>query len=260
MGESPRDNRVLLWSGTDLSVSDLAKALDGAPQRRQTRVVVTSCYSGGFAEIVFAGADPSQGAADGDRCGFFASQWDQVSSGCDPDPDRRAQQGYGMHFLQALRSRNRSGQLLAGEAIDVDGDGRISLLEAHTRARLQSASIDVPTTTSERWLRQAAPRDGPGEKVALPEEDLVVAALGKELGVDGEAAARRQDVALAARMDELKRELEDAEERESIRYEKLRVALLNAGPSSTTPGTRSSNVKSSDNANRSSRFCRRHRK
>jgi hypothetical protein len=230
MGESPRDNRVLLWSGTDLTVSDLAKALDQAPERRQVRVVVTSCYSGGFADIVFAGADPQRGAADSDRCGFFASQWDEVSSGCDPDPNRRLQQGYGMHFLQGLRSRNRDGLLLAGAAIDFDGDGRISLLEAHTRARLTSASIDVPTTTSERWLRQVAPKAGPGEKVALPEEDLVIATLGKELGVEDEVAARAMLESLTAHMNELKSELADIEKEESIHYEKLRVALLERWP------------------------------
>lgn len=230
MGEVPRDNRVLLWSATDLRVRDLAQALDEAPRRRPVRVVITSCYSGGFADIVFAGADPKQGAARGDRCGFFASEWDQVSSGCDPDPDRRSQQGYGMHFLQALRGRNRNGRPLAADAIDVDGDGRISLLEAHTRVRVTSASIDVPTTTSERWLREVAPKDGPAEKVALPEEDAVIAALGRQLRVGDEAGARKQREALAKHMAELKRELDEAEDDESIRFEKLRVALLERWP------------------------------
>jgi hypothetical protein len=135
-----------------------------------------------------------------------------------------------MHFLQALRGRNRNGQLLADGAVDFDGDGRISLLEAHTRARLTSASIDVPTTTAERWLRQTAPTDGPGENVALPEEDVVIAALNKQLGVDDEAAARKQQEALSARMLELKRQLDEAEDEESIHYEKLRVALLERWP------------------------------
>lgn len=135
-----------------------------------------------------------------------------------------------MHFLQALRSRNRNGRLLAGHAIDFDGDGKISLLEAHTRARVKSASIDVPTTTSERWLRHVAPKEGPVVQVALPEEDVVIAVLKKELEVDDEAAARLQQEAVATRMDELKRRLEKVEEEESIRYEKLRVAMLERWP------------------------------
>jgi hypothetical protein len=235
MGESPRDNRALLWSGTELSVGALAKALDEGARQRQVRVVVTSCYSGGFADIVFAGADPAQGAAGSDRCGFFASEWDQVSSGCDPDPDRRTQQGYGMHFLQALRGRSRGGQLLADKVIDFNHDGRISLLEAHTRARLSSASIDVPTTASERWLRQAAPLEGASEDVALPEEDIVIAVLNKQLKVADEAAAREQQENLGARMEKLKRKLDAAENEESMLYERLRVALLERWPALDDP-------------------------
>jgi hypothetical protein len=235
MGEAPRDNRALLWSGTELSVGALAKTLDEGARQRQVRVVVTSCYSGGFADIVFAGAAPEQGAADSDRCGFFASEWDQVSSGCDPDPDRRTQQGYGMHFLQALRGRSRGGQLLAKKVIDFNHDGRISLLEAHTRARLTSASIDVPTTTSERWLRQAAPLEGASEDVALPEEDIVIAVLNEQLKVADEVAARKQQENLGVRMEKLKRELDDAESEESMLYEKLRVALLERWPALDDP-------------------------
>lgn len=229
-GEVRRDNRVLLWNGTDLRVGELAQALDDAPRRRRVRAVITSCYSGGFADIVFAGADPERGAATGDRCGFFASEWDQVSSGCDPDPNRRVQQGYGLHFLQALRRRSRNGQRLADELIDFDGDGRVSLLEAHTRARLTSVSIDVPTTTSERWLRRMVPNDGPAEKVALPEEAVVISVLSERLGVEGEAGARKRQEALAAHMRELKRQVEEAEDHESVRYEELRVAILERWP------------------------------
>jgi len=230
MGEVPRDNRILLWRGTDLTVGELAEILDHAPSKRRARIVVTSCYSGGFADIAFAGADPEKGAAQSDRCGFFASQWDQVSSGCDPDPNRRVQQGYGMHFLQALRGRGRNGQPLADNAIDFDGDGKISLLEAHTRARVKSASIDVPTTTSERWLRHAAPKEGPSEPVALPEEEVVIAVLKNELEVDDEAGAREQEENLTTRMEELKRKLEQAEDEEEASYEQLRVAMLERWP------------------------------
>lgn len=235
MGDSPRDNRALLWSGTDLRVGALAETLDEAPNRRQVRIVVTSCYSGGFADIVFAGADPARGPAGRDRCGFFASEWDQVSSGCDPDPDRRVQEGYGMHFLQALRRRNRNGRPLADKVVDFNGDGKVSLLEAHTRARLTSASIDVPTTTSERWLRHAAPVNGPSQSVSLPEEDLVVAELSRQLRAADEAAAREQQAKLDARMHTLQQQLDAAEDEESLQYEKLRVALLERWPALDDP-------------------------
>ena len=144
-GETARDDEVDLWGGARLSVANLAALLDGAPPRRQVRLVIASCFSGGFADLAFAGAHPQGGAARTPRCGLFASEWDQESSGCDPNPDRRAQEGFSVHFLHALRGEDRDGKPLPAAEIDYDGDGRVSLLEAETRARIASRSIDVPT-------------------------------------------------------------------------------------------------------------------
>ena len=65
--------------------------LDELPGHRPLRMVITSCYSGGFAELAFDGASEDRGAATTDRCGFFATTWDRAASGCDPNPDRGAQ-------------------------------------------------------------------------------------------------------------------------------------------------------------------------
>ena len=155
------------------------------------RLVVTSCYGGGFVETLFVGADPENGAASG-RCGFFATTADLPATGCDPNPDRPDQEGYALHFLNALRGRDRNGRALPIAELDLDGDGRISLSEAHARARIALGSVDVPTSTSERWLRgalrgAAPPRnarsDGPA---ALPEEEAVVRALTKKTGLPAE--------------------------------------------------------------------------
>jgi hypothetical protein len=188
IGETPRDNSVSLWAASRIGVGELAQTLDGA--RRPVRLVVTTCFSGGFAELAFADADEAAGAA-GDRCGLFASTWDLEASGCDPNPDRSAQQGYAIHFLNALRQRDREGAPLPLAELDLDGDGRVGLLDAHTRVRIASDGADVPTTTSERWLRAHAPTSGPEVALELPEEDAVVAALGPRLGIAGDAAGTR---------------------------------------------------------------------
>src|SRR4029077_2773259 len=107
----------------------------------------------------------ANGPAGSVRCGLFASTWDREASGCDPDPDRREQESYPLHFLHALRAEDRDGHPLNRDDLDLDHDGTISLLEAHTRARIMDASIDVPTTTSERWLRGVAPASGPTSPV-----------------------------------------------------------------------------------------------
>src|SRR5690606_5691260 len=111
---------------------------------------------------------------------------DLPASGCDPNPDRAAQEGYGLHFLHALRGEDRYGRPLGAEHIDFDGDGRISLLEAHTRVRIASAGGEVPVTTSERWLREVTADldpDGPRAAFDLPEERAVITALGEATGL-----------------------------------------------------------------------------
>ena len=103
--------------------------------------------------VAFETADESRGPSHTPRCGLFAGTWDRETSGCDANPDRRAQESYGLHFLHALAGKDRSGNALEPKRIDFDHDGKIGLLEAHARARIAAMSLDVPTTTSERFLR-----------------------------------------------------------------------------------------------------------
>ncbi len=194
-GEEPAQSLFLTWGPDDLDVPTLAELLDEATDHRPVRFVMTSCYAGGFADIAFTGADPNRGTAADDRCGFFATTWDRAASGCDPNPERGGQQGYGIHFLHALGGRDRHG-VDAMAAIDLDGDGAVSLAEAHARARIASRSLDVPVTTSERFLRAAAPmpgvaREAPDEptlpspaSATLRIEWAVVDALTERLGLD----------------------------------------------------------------------------
>lgn len=206
-GEQLADASIELWGQVPLRARELAGLLGPRP----LRIVITSCFSGGFAELAFVEADAARGAAAG-RCGLFATTAIREASGCDPNPDRAAQEGYGLHFLNALGGSDRAGQ---PAAIDLDGDGLVSLAEAHARARIASAGIDVPTTTSERWLRSLKGMRGVGKAVALPEDDAVIEALTRELGLT-EAAAEGQlvevEAATAVVLDRLAQqgELEDA--------------------------------------------------
>ncbi|MCZ7681081.1 MAG: hypothetical protein M5U28_20755 [Sandaracinaceae bacterium] len=85
-GDAPHESRFLAWGAHDLWVEDLAALLDDLPGHRPLRVVITACYSGGFAELVFEGASEERGPATSERCGFFATTWDRAASGCDPNP------------------------------------------------------------------------------------------------------------------------------------------------------------------------------
>ncbi|MFK7991295.1 MAG: hypothetical protein AB8I08_35090 [Sandaracinaceae bacterium] len=185
-GEFPRESRFETWGADALWVEDLAETLD-AFNERPVRMIVTSCYGGGFAELAFRGADVDAGPAETPRCGFFATDWDRVASGCDPNPDRGAQEGYGLHFLHALSLEDRHGRPDA--SIDLDRDGRVSMLEAHTRARIASGSLDLPVTTSEVFLRAAVEEGTDAVPLSSREEDAVIRALSRQLALEDEDAA-----------------------------------------------------------------------
>lgn len=208
-GATPRDNAIVLWGGAALTVARLAELTEGT--KRPLRMVATSCYSGGFADIAFAEADEHKGPSKAPRCGLFAGTWDRQTSGCDANPDRRAQESYAIHFLHALSREDPGGKPLPPAEIDFDHDGEVSLLEAHTRARVASVSMDVPTTTSERWLRVAEKGRAPYGPDLLPEEQATVQRLGRALGLLDEAAVTRRASELSDRLDALNDRLDLAE-------------------------------------------------
>lgn len=189
VGQVASENTIGLWAGERITPVDLAQLFDRHRAERTVRLVLTSCFSGGFGELVFELADHQRGPAPTIRCGLFAAPWDLESSGCDANADRRRHEGYGRHFLAALRGLDREGRALTPDQIDFDRDGRVSLLEAHTRVRVASLSADVPTTTSERWLRAVAPPRGTERRVHLPEEEAVIAALSQKLRVPTDKTA-----------------------------------------------------------------------
>lgn len=227
-GDHARDNAVALWGGRNLSVARLAELHDAHP--RPLRLISASCFSGGFAELAFTDADEQRGATHAPRCGVFAGTWDRETSGCDPDPDRRKQEGYSLHLLQALRGRDRDGQPLPLHTLDLDGDGRISLLEAHTHASIAAQSIDVPTTTAQRYLRAVQSKRAPIDMKLVPEEAAVVQRLGAELGLASEHAVEERWDAVDRHMRELDTQLDAADARVSERYAELSGRLLARWP------------------------------
>jgi hypothetical protein len=208
-GERPQDGKFVLWGNDPLSVVELADALD-RHARRGVRLVATSCFSGGFAELVFDGGLEASGLTTADRCGLFASPWDLEAAGCDPDPDVRGQSGYGRLFWNAVAGRDADGAALEAAAIDFDRDGKVSLLEAHARVRIASDSADVPTTTSERFLRFAAPADGPSRPVDLPEERAVIEALSRR-SIGSKDMPAERIASATADLDDVEQAIADAE-------------------------------------------------
>jgi hypothetical protein len=227
-GEVPRQNFVALWGDGTLSVERLAELHADHP--RPLRVVSGSCFSGGFADLAFDGAEVSRGPTTASRCGLFSTTWNREASGCDPNPDRRQQQGYVLHVLHALGGEDREGRALPLGRLDLDGDGKIGLLEAHTHARVRSRSIDVPTTTSERFLRAVQREGGAQVRDLLPEEVFVVEELGKALDLRDAGRVKERWQLLDAELDELDEQLARAEVDVDRAFSELRAALLSRWP------------------------------
>lgn len=254
-GDEPWDAIIRLWGDVPLSVPEFAEALGDAP----TRVVITSCFGGGFASLFLRDGRPPAGdirASDvmPNRCGFFASTWDREASGCDPNPERAQQQGYAMHFLHALEGQGREGEELD---VDFDNDGHVTMLEAHTRARIADRSFDVPSTTSELFLRMVAGKATSGvhegtevggseaneedsredvaeaetaQRAPEAEEAAVIAALGAELSLPSVTAVTSRVEALRDAIAEQEGMHAAIQERADYAYYSLRIRLLERWP------------------------------
>lgn len=229
-GPTPAENSIALWGQSQLDVLDFTTLL--GPSQRPVQVVATTCFSGGLAELAFANATPDDGPGPPQVCGLFAAPFDLEASGCDPNPDRAEQEGFGLHFLHALTGRDRHGDALASEAIDFDGDGTVALREAHAYVRIASGAPDVPTSTSERWLEAMAP--GPGSALGdidLPEENAVIAALGKQLGlVDQLERARLVLVKIENEIEGLGERSAQAQQHEDQAYRQAAAEVLARWP------------------------------
>jgi hypothetical protein len=233
-GSDARSNTVALWGGRALSVSDLAKLHER--HRRPLRLVATSCFSGGFAELAFAHADESgRLPSPVQRCGLFAGTADRETSGCDPNPNRRAQESYGLHVAHALAGTRRDGTPLPLGVADYNQDGKIGLLDAHTWARIEAVSFDVPTTTSERWLRSAESGQAPIDPSLLPEDRAVIERLGATLGLPGEGAVKKRWTELDRQLAELDSAVDAAEATLSERVADETTLLLERWPTLDDP-------------------------
>ncbi len=206
-------------------------ALRQAAEEGPLRVVLTTCFSGGFAEAFL----PDKHELQSDRCGLFATTWDREASGCDPNPERGHQQGFAIHFYPALEGRDREGHDID---VDYDGDGRITLLEAHARARIAGASYDVPTTSSEYFLRVyggellETEMDGDAQEVAPidPEDQTVRQALQQELAVTNEETLAARWADLEARIADAGATLDEDQHAFDQATRELQVQLLTQWP------------------------------
>jgi len=132
--EDPSNNRITLWGEDEwLSVSELRELLEGLDPGMRVVALMSQCYSGAFANLMYAGADG--GVPRGNVCGFYSSTAERSAYGCYPENRDKDNVGHSFRFLEAL------------------GQTR-SFREAHERVLVSDRTPDAPLETSDVYLRE----------------------------------------------------------------------------------------------------------
>ncbi len=148
-GRDKYNTTISCWNKQSISVRTFETWLQAVPADVPVVMVMAQCYCGGFAHAIFDKASDDRGFASQLRVGFFAQQHDLAAAGCRPDIDNDEE--YSSYFLGAIAGRSRTGKPI--EQVDLDGNGRVSLSEAHAYAVVASGTIDIPLRSTECLLR-----------------------------------------------------------------------------------------------------------
>lgn len=148
-GDNSFDTEIHCWDKGSIHARELAQWFEDVPREVPVVMVMAQCYCGGYSHTIFSDADQEIGLASGLRCGFFAQQHNLPAAGCRPDISN--DQEYSSFFWGAICGRTRNGEPIT--SADCDGDGVVSLAEAHIYAVLASETIDIPMRCSDALLR-----------------------------------------------------------------------------------------------------------
>jgi hypothetical protein len=148
------NNAMILWGEDLLSVQQFTASLDRLPPQVPVVTMMSQCYSGAFANIIYQGGNPHNPIALQTRCGFFATIKTRPSVGCTPEVNEADYRDYSSSFFAGLSGRDRTGKPVA--SADYNHDGKVSYAEAHAFAKVDEQSTDLPVSTLEVWLQQQA--------------------------------------------------------------------------------------------------------
>ncbi len=148
------NNAFLLWNKELLTVQQFATMLDSLPDQTPVVTMMSQCFAGSFANLIYQGGDPKRPVALQTRCGFFATVKTRPSVGCTPAVNEADYRDYSSSFFAGLSGRSRTGQPVS--SADYNKDGRVSYAEAHAFAKVDEKTTDWPISTSEAWLQNQA--------------------------------------------------------------------------------------------------------
>lgn len=202
-GDESHDNgddyntSIAMWNNTSMKMPQLATLLDGLNPGVDVVVIMVQCYTGGFSHLIYRQGDPARGLSPQNRVGFFATVHDRPAAGCTPSVDEADYVEYSTYFWAAVSGQDRLGRPI--KRPDYDGDGRVTLEEAHAYTILNANTIDIPVKTSGEYLSQIS-KFGDGKdsllendesystvlKLASPIQKLVLEKLSQNLKLNGD--------------------------------------------------------------------------
>ncbi|MDQ2076201.1 hypothetical protein [Marinimicrobium sp. ABcell2] len=150
------NNNLLLWNNTSLNIGELNDLLGHITPEADVRFVLTQCFSGSFASLVYESPE-STTLASQKRCGFLAESDRREAEGCDLGTNQAEFRDYTTFFFAALNQKTRLGEEIPAEEIDLDGSGEISFREAHLYTLRNAHSSDLSRSTSEVFMEQWEP-------------------------------------------------------------------------------------------------------
>jgi hypothetical protein len=187
--DDANDNSLMLWQEQKLTVKQFSHLLDRLPTQTPIAIMMAQCYSGSFANIIYAGGDPQKPLAKQNRCGFYATIRTLPSVGCTAEVNESDYRDYSSSFFAGLSGRSRTGQSVP--SADYNQDSRVAYNEAHAFAKIDEKTTDLPVSTSEVWLQTQSSRQLRDRifsqpiatllQTARPEQRYVVESLVKSL-------------------------------------------------------------------------------
>jgi hypothetical protein len=160
--EDRTNNAIAMWHER-LSVDDLRRRIDGLPDGVRVVLLMSQCFSGGFAATGYSThsvySDP-----DRDVCGYFSSTADRPAYGCYPENRGKRNVGHSFRFIEALRRSP-------------------VFPDAHEQVLLTDQTPDVPLRSSDIYLRRLLRRgaESGGRSLEAYADELLVQAWADEL-------------------------------------------------------------------------------
>jgi thiol-disulfide isomerase/thioredoxin len=125
----PGTGTISLWH-QELTVREFRSLLDRLPPRVRVVTVMSQCYSGAFAELMY---DRGTDQPSGNTCGFFSTSFEDKAYGCYPESEDHDRIGYAFEFIEALRHERTA-------------------TEAHVQVVRSDDTPDKPRRTSDAYL------------------------------------------------------------------------------------------------------------